>query len=201
MTQRLNYHPALRNITHAHAAHAINTIYLAGDKTAPVADVYMAADATERLVAAWNVCDGVDTESLRLMDAGALARELRRWPVLHDAVFSAQAALDLMASRCIPGVGMAEAFNDVCELTGVTAKLAAAILFEDAPDERGWRPSHGRQADAEGWGIFNENQIHRDDEADAFASDADAVAFIRSCARRGSEVHAVALRICGIPHA
>ena len=60
-----------------------------------------------------------------------------------------------------------------------------------------WNAKHAAQADAEGWGIFNQGEIQRDDEADKFASDADAFAFVCEKARAGSECHALALRVCG----
>lgn len=54
-------------------------------------------------------------------------------------------------------------------------------------------------ADAEGWGIFDVDgsgllEIERDDEADVFACDEDAVAFVREKAEAGSGVHIAAIR-------
>lgn len=49
-------------------------------------------------------------------------------------------------------------------------------------------------ADAEGWGIFNGGEVQRDDEANTFASDDDARAYVERMAAAGSPVHAAALR-------
>jgi hypothetical protein len=50
-------------------------------------------------------------------------------------------------------------------------------------------------AEREGWAIFNDKQIQRDDEAGTLACDADAVAHVRRLAEAGSFLHAAALDI------
>lgn len=50
-------------------------------------------------------------------------------------------------------------------------------------------------ADVEGWGIFNDGEIHRDDERGRFASDAQAIAHVERCAGAGSVLHGIALAI------
>lgn len=51
---------------------------------------------------------------------------------------------------------------------------------------------------AEGWALFNDDtSIQRDDEADRFASDEDALAYVRRMASAGSPVHAYALERLG----
>lgn len=80
----------------------------------------------------------------------------------------------------------------------VGASATATAAVDDAPDAHGWRPSYGVQADAEGWGIFNDGEIQRDDEADVFAGDDEAIAFVRRRAIEGSHLHAAALLRCGL---
>lgn len=53
-------------------------------------------------------------------------------------------------------------------------------------------------ADAEGWGVFNDGEIQRDDEANKFASDADALAHVKARAAAGSAPHHEALQRCGV---
>jgi hypothetical protein len=65
-------------------------------------------------------------------------------------------------------------------------------------EHKDWCKRFGAQADAEGWGIFNFCEIQRDDEAGTFASDDDAIAFVRKRAKKGSECHSIALRICDL---
>jgi hypothetical protein len=71
VTAHLTHRPAPRNST------AKSTIYLAGEDK-PVADVYLAADCAQRLVAAWNACDGLDTGLIEGMGVGAFMRAADR---------------------------------------------------------------------------------------------------------------------------
>ncbi len=50
-------------------------------------------------------------------------------------------------------------------------------------------------AEPEGWAIFNDREIQRDDEMDVFASDADAIDYVDQMARKGSLLHTSALAI------
>lgn len=60
--------------------------------------------------------------------------------------------------------------------------------------QRAARAAVDAVADAEGWGIFNGSDLQRDDEANTFASDDDARAYVERMAAAGSPVHAAALR-------
>jgi hypothetical protein len=51
----------------------------------------------------------------------------------------------------------------------------------------------------EGWAIFNECTIQRDDELNVFASDDEAEAHVRALADAGSRLHREALRLVGVP--
>lgn len=50
-------------------------------------------------------------------------------------------------------------------------------------------------AEVEGWGLFNDGEIQRDDEADIFASDEEAVEHVRRLAEAGSALHREALSL------
>lgn len=52
--------------------------------------------------------------------------------------------------------------------------------------------------ESEGWAIFNDGQIQRDDEMDVFTDDAEAIAHVRRCAAAGSAIHVAALKLCGL---
>jgi hypothetical protein len=52
-----------------------------------------------------------------------------------------------------------------------------------------------RFAQFEGWAIFNDREIQRDDEMDRFASDDDAAAHVRHLACEGSRLHREALSL------
>lgn len=43
-----------------------------------------------------------------------------------------------------------------------------------------WTATDSKNALREGWGIFNEDEIQRDDEAGVFASDDEAIEFVRA---------------------
>jgi hypothetical protein len=51
---------------------------------------------------------------------------------------------------------------------------------EDCAMQINWFAQH------EGWGIFNGGEIQRDDELNVFASDDDAIDFVRRLAEAGS---------------
>lgn len=92
-----------------------------------------------------------------------------------------------------------QGIDELCERLNLgEVGTVAPATHSDEPDAHGWRPSYGLQADAEGWGIFNDNTIQRDDEADVFAGDDEAIAFVRRRAAEGSQLHAAALRRCGL---
>ena len=48
-------------------------------------------------------------------------------------------------------------------------------------------------AECEGWAIFNENEIQRDDEMGIFPDDDAAILWVREMADRGSSLHRTAL--------
>ncbi len=56
-----------------------------------------------------------------------------------------------------------------------------------------------RFAQFEGWGIFNDREIQRDDEMDRFGSDDDAVDHVRQLASAGSWLHREALALLRLP--
>ena len=56
-----------------------------------------------------------------------------------------------------------------------------------------------RFAQFEGWGIFNDQELQRDDEMDRFESDDDAVAHVRQLASAGSRLHCEALAVLRLP--
>jgi hypothetical protein len=56
-----------------------------------------------------------------------------------------------------------------------------------------------RFAQFEGWGIFNDKEIQRDDEMDRFESDDDALAHVRQLANAGSRLHREALALLRLP--
>lgn len=63
------------------------------------------------------------------------------------------------------------------------------------PDESSWTPAHQALAEAEGWAIFNGDEIQRDDEIDAFESDEAAETHVRTLAGLGSRLHQLAISI------
>lgn len=58
-----------------------------------------------------------------------------------------------------------------------------------------WTSDDAAQAATEGWGVFNDAEIQRDDEAEAFAGDDDAIRWVRFRAGSGSAMHQRALAI------
>jgi hypothetical protein len=61
-----------------------------------------------------------------------------------------------------------------------------------------WAKPDWQIEDGEGWALFNVEtrpEIQRDDEADVFASDEDAIAFVADRAKDGSDPHLRALAL------
>jgi hypothetical protein len=58
-----------------------------------------------------------------------------------------------------------------------------------------WTIAYTEQALREGWMLFNDDEIQRDDEAGLFVSDEDALNHVARCAGAGSELHQLALSI------
>jgi len=56
-----------------------------------------------------------------------------------------------------------------------------------------WRSEWHSVAAAEGWGLFNNTDIRRDEE-DTFESDDEAITFVRRLAAAGSLIHQVAIQ-------
>ena len=56
-----------------------------------------------------------------------------------------------------------------------------------------WREEYNAAAELEGWAVFNDNEIQRDDEMDVFAGDWEAVAHVKRLAEAGSAMHLAAL--------
>lgn len=59
-----------------------------------------------------------------------------------------------------------------------------------------WMTDDNAAALAEGWAIFNGNEIQRDDEVGTFDTDADALNHVKARAAEGSALHRKALAIC-----
>jgi hypothetical protein len=65
-----------------------------------------------------------------------------------------------------------------------------------------WPDQFQKLAAAEGWDLFeceeeDECQLQREDDLDLFSTDDEALAFVKARAAAGSELHALALRLCG----
>lgn len=58
-----------------------------------------------------------------------------------------------------------------------------------------WSSEEQAQAEAEGWGIFNDAEIQRIDEAEVFDGDESAIAYVMNRASTGSVLHQRALAI------
>ena len=87
-----------------------------------------------RLLAAWNACDGIDTDLLEGLGAGTFQRERRNRQELQWAAEIALEALDMLANACTDQhPGLAAVFNRVVEETGVTALLTAALDAKRMP--------------------------------------------------------------------
>ncbi|CAO3459647.1 hypothetical protein [Azospirillum argentinense] len=70
------------------------------------------------------------------------------------------------------------------------------------PDATEWSAEDSREARAEGWDLFDcdgsgngRTQLHKADDADIFANDPAAWAFVLAHATRGSRLHAQALAL------
>lgn len=62
-----------------------------------------------------------------------------------------------------------------------------------------WRDEYNHAAQAEGWGVFDGRDIQRDDEANVFASDDDAIEHVRRLADAGSMMHRAAFMLFTSP--
>lgn len=56
-------------------------------------------------------------------------------------------------------------------------------------------PFDNTQAFAEGWALFNDGELQRLDEAEVFANDAAAIAYVSGRAIEGSAYHRKAIRL------
>jgi hypothetical protein len=58
-----------------------------------------------------------------------------------------------------------------------------------------WAARQTELALSEGWMVFNDCEIQRDDEASKFGTDEDAIAHVRARAAEGSATHQLAMAI------
>lgn len=73
-----------------------------------------------------------------------------------------------------------------------SAKLAEELQLVSASDIAA---QINTACEQEGWAVFNDCEIQRDDELDAFASDDDAIAHVARLAMLGSQPHTLALAL------
>lgn len=118
------------------------------------------------------------------------------------------------APELLDGGALCDELEAYCKAQGLPYMSADELAASDHPNDEQrewlrdfcerwerWEAQHERAggavdavADAEGWGIFNGGELQRDDEANTFASDDDARAYVERMAAAGSPVHAAALR-------
>lgn len=87
-------------------------------------------------------------------------------------------------------------------LTGAQAPAITAAHVASVRELDRLRMSFNNvRAIREGWGLFNGNEIQRDDESAKFRSDAEALAYVKRRAAKGSAYHRSALALCVQPAA
>lgn len=146
------------------------------------------------------------------------AAEAFTWGAACDkgrAILASGGALPLVVPELLDEGALCAELADYCKAQGLPHLSADELAASDYPndEQREWlrdfcarwdrwedqqstaAAAVGAVADAEGWGLFNgDAELQRDDEADTFASDDDARAYVEHMAAAGSPVHAAALR-------
>lgn len=100
---------------------------------------------------------------------------------------------DLTAEASCVGCG----HDDSCH--AFQHDLPYTVVTEGLDDGRyaitQWKPEYNAAACAEGWAFFDDNAIHRYDDATLFDSDDDAIEHVRKLAAAGSALHAIAIKL------
>lgn len=120
-----------------------------------------------------------------------------------DANFEGEVTVDAITGGHVFYSGAAEGHATVGEFLKAYAPVEKANPEHDRKLPE-WSSTDSFVADQEGWNLFNldesrqHGEIQADDEAGVFATDAEAVAFVRQSAEAGSMTAAKALKLAGL---